>query len=350
VGHHEPHYCGPKIVNLLQPGELFSLTSGQKLPHLHVQYETYGTMNEARDNVILLLHGFTANAHAHSTETCREPGWWEWMIGENNVLDTTRFCILSSNVLGGCGGTTGPEDVNPVSGTPWYNQFPEVTISDIVAVQQLLLTYLGCNQLYAVVGGSMGGMQAIEWMVQAPEKVERVCVLAAAARLPEHSRLFSAVARQSITGDMMTQSPHRGYSLARLIALLTYRPLAEAPAAISWADSASIYEELRQEANSFSHRFSPYTYTLLSRAMERYDRINYFRTNPAPPKGSSPRCTLVSFSSDWLFPPSHVAHLAEILSADEREVHYHCVETSRGHDAFLYENTAQTHILREALQ
>lgn len=350
MGHTRPEYSGPIIVDLLQPGDMFVLGSGETLRAVRVQYEMYGTMNEARNNVILLLHGFTASAHAHSTKSDRHPGWWEWMIGENNALDTTRFCVISSNVLGGCDGTTGPESVNPLDGTPWHERFPDITISDIVAVQKRLLSHLGCSHLYAVIGGSMGGMQALEWALGASTMVDRVCVLAAAASLPTHSRLFSTVARESIARDTSTQTPHNGLFLARLIANLTYGTLSEVPSPEEEIDESALYRDVRNEAIEFSHRFSRFSYALLSAAMERY-----IGTSPVPdnsnPKGKrSPRCTFLSYSSDWLFPPSHVAHLAEVLKKARWDVRYRCIETPRGHDAFLHENEEQAQIIREALE
>ncbi len=341
MGYTRPEYSGPLTADLLQPGELFVLANGETLSDVRVQYEMYGTMNTARNNVILVLHGFTASAHAHSTVCDPQPGWWEWMIGEGKPLDTTRFCVISSNVLGGCDGTTGPESVNPASGTPWHERFPDVTISDIVAVQKRLLSHLRCFHLYAVIGGSMGGMQALEWALQEPAMIDRVCVLAAAASLPTHSRLFSTVARENIARNTATQTPSDGLIIARLIANLTYTAL---------DDEATRYADIQREAIAFSHRFSQFSYTLLSSAMERYDGTSSAPAPPIPGGQRSPRCTLISYSSDWLFPPSHVANLVSVLQKAHWDVRYQCLETTKGHDAFLQENENQAHIIRKAME
>ncbi len=340
--------------------EPFRLDSGAELRPITVAYQTYGRLNPARTNAILVCHALTGDQFAAEQHPITgKDGWWQLMIGPGKPLDTERYHIICANVLGGCMGTTGPIEIDPATGRPYGLAFPVITIGDMVRVQALLLDHLGIERLFCVIGGSMGGMQVLEWAARHPDRVATAVPIAASARHSAQNIAFHEVGRQAIMADPDWQGgnylrsdrrPIRGLSVARMAAHITY--LSEAAlhrkfgralqdrAGISYGFDADFQVEsyLRHQGISFVDRFDANSYLYITRAMDYFDLAashggvlaNAFR-------GVSSRFCVISFSSDWLFPTPESRELVRALTAVAANVSFCEIETDRGHDAFLLE-------------
>jgi len=334
------------------------LDSGAQLGPITVAYQTYGRLDAARSNAILVAHALTGDQFAAEPHpvTGRE-GWWELMIGPGRPLDTERYFVICANVLGGCMGTTGPSETNPATGQPYGLGFPVITIGDMVRVQAMLLDHLGIEQLFCVLGGSMGGMQVLEWAARYPERVFSAVPIAAAARHSAQNIAFHEVGRQAIMADPDWQGgnyhrtgrrPVRGLSVARMAAHITYlsetalhrkfgRQLQDRTG-ITYGFDADFQVEsyLRHQGISFVDRFDANSYLYITRAMDYFDLAaahggvlaNAFR-------GAATRFCVIAFSSDWLFPTAQSRELVRALTAVAANVSFCEIETDRGHDAFL---------------
>jgi homoserine O-acetyltransferase len=356
-------------VRLVGPAETFSLEAGGNLSPVDVEYEMYGEPNAAKDNVVLVAHALSGDAHAAGWDRnaeasgrqwrVRKPGWWDPMIGPGKALDTDRYCVICSNVLGSCYGTTGPSSADPETGQPYGLDFPVVTVSDWTKLQARLLDHLGIERLRAVVGGSLGGQQALEWGLAFPERVERCIVLAAAPRLSPQGLAFNAVGRFSILNDphfndgryYHGELPWAGLAAARMLAHITYlsdegmhekfgrRLQNKHRPDFGFGVEFQVESYLGHQGRSFTERFDANSYLYITRAMDYYDaaaRWGEGDLRKACERLNS-RMLVVSFSSDWLYPPHECKEFALAVAQAGKRSSYVEVPSRYGHDAFLVE-------------
>jgi homoserine O-acetyltransferase len=337
--------------------EPFKLESGQILPEIDISYEIYGKMNKDKTNIILICHALTGDAHAAGYyDNARKPGWWDIVIGPHKALDTERYCIICSNVLGGCAGTTGPASINPKTGREYATTFPVITIGDMVRAQRRLLRHLQVHQLCAVVGGSMGGMQALDWAVRYPEMVKKLILLATTARSTPQQIAFNAIGRRAIQGDSNWNNgeyygkarPDKGLSVARMIGHITYlsdRSMEEKfgrevknkeqePYALNADFQVESY--LDYQGDRFCERFDPNSYLYITKALDLFDLTK----NGSLVEGLASiiaRTLAIGISSDWLYPPSQVQEIVAAIRMSGTEAEYSEITSRYGHDAFLLE-------------
>ena len=340
------------------PGEL-PLESGRSLGPITLAYETYGRLDAARDNALLVVHALSGDAHVagyHSPDD-KQPGWWDVVVGPGKPLDTNRYFVICSNVIGGCQGSTGPSSINPRTGEPYGLTFPLVTIRDMVNAQKALVDHLGIETLYAVVGGSMGGMQVLEWAVSYPERVRLALPLATTARLSPQAIAFDEVGRQAIMSDpdwrggnyYARSLPVHGLSLARMIGHITYlsdasmhqkfgrRLQDKAEYGYDFMTDFEVESYLRYKGDSFVKRFDANSYLYISKAMDYFDLVREAGSLRAALAGVQSKFLVVSFSSDWLFPPYQSREIVKALRQNQAEVIYTEIASDYGHDAFLLE-------------
>jgi homoserine O-acetyltransferase len=338
------------------PGD-FPLAGGGVLPELTIAYETYGRLNANRSNAILICHALTGDQYVASTHPrTGKPGWWTRLVGPGKPVDPEHWFIICANVLGGCMGSTGPSSPDPRDGQAFAMRFPVITISDMVAAQARLLDHLGIETLHAVIGGSMGGMQALTWAVNHGNRVHKVVAIASAARHSAQNIAFHEVGRQAIMADPKWQGglyapdapPADGLAVARMAAHITY--LSEAGLtekfgrrlqnrdAVSFGFDADFQVEsyLRHQGLSFVERFDANSYLYITRAMDYFDLAEPFGGNLARAFAGSPcRFALVSFTSDWLYPTAESRRIVRALNAAGVPVSFVELESPFGHDAFL---------------
>ena len=348
-----------QFVDLGASGPL-RLDSGTELANVVVAYQTYGELNADKSNAVLITHALTGDQHAANPHPITsKPGWWEIMIGPGLSLDTDRYFIICPNVLGGCMGSTGPKEINPDTGKPWGLAFPVITIGDMVRAQARLLDHLGIDQLFCVIGGSMGGMQVLQWASAYPERVFSAVPIAAAARHSAQNIAFHEVGRQAIMADRdwhggeyhaHDTKPRAGLAVARMAAHITY--LSEAALRrkfgrklqgrdkISFGFDADFQVEsyLRHQGMTFVERFEANSYLYITRAMDYFDLAAEHEGHLAAAFRKTPvRFCVISFTSDWLFPTSDSREIVKALNAEAANVSFVEVETDKGHDAFLLE-------------
>ena len=374
------------------PGPL-ALDCGHQLQRVRIAYETYGTLSPARDNVVLVCHALSGDAHAagyaaaptadstrdgfraeeRDADKGRGLGWWDGMIGPGKAFDTEQFFVVSSNLLGGCRGTTGPSSLNPATGRPYGSDFPVLTVADMVRAQRGLLDELGISRLAAVAGGSLGGMQALEWAVLYPDAVDAIIPIASTHALHPQGVAWNAIARNAITADPDWQgghyhgtgvAPSAGMGVARMVGHITYL---SAPSMqdkfgrrLRTADEIQydltrpefeVESYLHHQAATFVRRFDANTYLYTSRALSYFDLARQYgggRLDHAL-RNVSARTLLIAFSSDWLYPPAGSEELARALREGRREVELHVIDAPYGHDCFLLEEARQTPMIREFL-
>ncbi len=341
------------------------LESGQSFYPVDVAYETYGSLNKDKTNVILLEHSFSGDAHAAGDEI--NPGWWQALIGPGKAFDTDLYYIICSNVLGGCKGTTGPSSINPATGETYGARFPIVTISDMVEVQRRLLDELKINILLAVAGGSMGGMLALQWVAKYPHRVRSVIPIATTLKHSPQQIAFNEVSRQAITSDIdwkdgrynIDKQPERGLALARMIAHITYMSEASMEAKFARKKKATplgfgqkfgfeVESYLQYRGESFVKRFDANSYLFLTRAMDEFNLSgdSLFACGPL----SDIHFLVISFKSDWLYPSAQSQELVRRLVSQNVEVTYCEISSTYGHDAFLIETDEQTHLIKHFLE
>lgn len=367
----------PGSVGLTQPqfltwDEPLPLDSGATLAPVTLAYETYGTLNAARDNAILLLHALSGDAHAagRHNPADRKPGWWDDMVGPGRPFDTNRFFIICSNVIGGCQGSTGPSSIDPTTDRPYGTRFPVITIADMVRAQARLVDALGIDTLYAVSGGSMGGFQALEWATAYPDRVRNVICLATTARSSAQTVAWNAIGRRAIMSDprwrggdyYASEPPVDGLAIARMIGHVTYlsEPSLEAkfgrafqqPQAsprFSLEDEFEIERYLGYQGDSFNQRFDANSYLYITKAMDYWDLPAQYGSLDAALARSRARFLLLSFTSDWLYPPAELQAVGESLCKLNRDVEHICLPSTAGHDAFLVNYEMQAPIINEFL-
>ena len=343
--------------------------SGFAFDQIEVSYQTLGTLSPRRDNAILVCHALSGNAHVAGIhpETGR-PGWWDFHVGPGKAINTDRFFVVCANVLGGCDGTTGPISLHPQTGKPYGMDFPPVTVRDMVAVQAKLIEHLGISRLFAAIGGSLGGMQALAWAVDFPERI-RVCVpIATCASHNAMQIAFDEIGRQAITTDpnwnggnyTPARRPRHGLAVARMVGHVTY--LSEyamtrkfgrtrQPRLHPAGDEAALFaveSYLHHQGESFVSRFDPNSYLYLTKALDRFDLFD-----GQPPeevlRRVQARFLVISFASDWLYPPLQSRELVRLLKRSRVAATYINLETLYGHDSFLIENTEFANVLRHYL-
>lgn len=346
---------------------------GGHLPEVVLAYETWGELNGARDNAVLIVHALTGDSHAagEPDEEYRRGGWWHPLIGPGRPVDTERYFVVCSNVLGGCSGSTGPASRDPVSGRPYGMRFPLVTIRDMVRAQKRLLEELGIERLELVAGGSIGGQQALEWAVEFPGFARRVIPVAATGALGPQGIGMSEIGRRAIMSDPDWQggdyygtgrSPERGLAIARMAGMMTYQS-----AQGQWerfgrrpATRPALYEEFggRFEVESYLHyqgrdlvrRFDANSYLYLTRAMDLYDVAAGYRSEQEALSRMESEVLFVGISSDWLFPAAEVRALAERARRAGARAHYVEIDSPNGHDAFLKDWDAMEAVFRDFLE
>jgi homoserine O-acetyltransferase len=334
------------------------MDAGVVLSPLSIAYQTYGTLNADKSNAILVCHALTGDQHvANIHPVTGKPGWWQIMVGPGRPIDTDRYFVIASNVLGGCMGTTGPASLNPATGRAYGLDLPLVTIRDMVRAQAMLIDHLGIETLFSVIGGSMGGMQVLQWAASYPERVFSAMPIATAAKHSSQNIAFHEVGRQAIMADPEWRngryldfgtSPTKGLAVARMAAHITYlsdealqrkfgRKLQDRTApTFSFSADFQIENYLRYQGASFVDRFDANSYLYVTRACDYFDLADdYNGTLALAFKGTKTRFCVVSFSSDWLYPTSASRAIVHALNAAAASVSFVDIESDRGHDAFL---------------
>ncbi len=334
------------------------LDSGAELNHVSVAYQTYGALNANKSNAVVICHALTLDQHvANPHPITGKPGWWDVMVGPGKLIDTDRYFVICANVLGGCLGTTGPQEVNPDTGKPWGVDFPVITIGDMVRVQAALIDQLGIPDLFCVLGGSMGGMQVLDWAARYPNKVFSAMPIATTSLHSAQNIAFHEVGRQAIMADPdwhggdyygTGTSPKSGLSVARMAAHITY--LSEAGLhqkfgrrlqdrqALTYGFDADFQIEsyLRHQGISFVERFDANSYLYITRAMDYFDLAADYRGRLANAfRDTATRFFVASFTSDWLYPTAESKAVVRALNAAGAPVSFVEIETDKGHDAFL---------------
>jgi homoserine O-acetyltransferase/O-succinyltransferase len=344
-----------------------SLDSGTRLSPVEVAYETYGELNAAKSNAILVLHAFSGDAHAAgiSAEGGRT-GWWDNMIGPGKAFDTDKYFVICSNILGGCMGTTGPSSINPQTGCPYAMQFPVITIGDMVRLQKMLIDHLGISRLLAVSGGSMGGMQALEWAVAYPDAVAAAIPIATTARHSAQQIAFNEVGRQAIMADpdwnegsyYGRKLPARGLAVARMVGHITYmsddsmrekfgRRMRNQSPTWNFEVDFEVESYLRYRGSQFVDRFDANSYLYITKAMDYFDLAQ----GRAPTLAATIECVrarvlAISFTSDWLYPSYQSLEIVSALRGRNKDVAYCELASNYGHDAFLVDIAEQTELVR----
>jgi homoserine O-acetyltransferase len=379
-----------QFLDLPQP---LALDCGRELHPIRIAYETYGTLSPARDNVILVCHALSGDAHAAGFTTApvaastrdgfraderdagsgRGLGWWDGMIGPGKAFDTERFHVVSSNLLGGCRGTTGPSSTNPATGRPYGSDFPVITVADMVRAERALLKELGIARLAAVAGGSLGGMQALEWAVRYGDQVDAIIPIASTHALHTQGVAWNAIARNAITADPDWQGGHyygtgraptAGMGVARMVGHITYLSATSLHdkfgRRLQFADDIryvltepefEVESYLRYQADSFVKRFDANTYLYTSRALSYFDLARQYGNGALTHalRNVSARTLLIAFSSDWLYPPAGSEELAAALHASGKEAELKVIDAPYGHDCFLLEEARQTPMIQQFL-
>jgi len=344
-----------------------SLDSGSTLAPIEIAYETYGELNGAKSNAILVEHAFSGDAHAAgiSPETGK-PGWWDNMIGPGKAFDTAKYFVICTNVLGGCRGTTGPSSVNPATGCPYAMSFPVLTIGDMVRAQKMLVDSLGIGRLLAVTGGSMGGMQALEWAVAYPDQVVAAIPIASTTRHSAQQIAFNEVGRQAIMADpdwcdgnyYGKNPPARGLSVARMVGHITYmsddsmrekfgrRLRGKENFGFGFDVDFEVESYLRYRGSQFVGRFDANSYLYITKAMDYFDLTNGRGSLATALEPARARFLVISFSSDWLYPSYQSQEIVRALRSRNCDVAYVELQSNYGHDSFLVDVAEQADLVR----
>ena len=339
--------------------EPLKLECGSELPEVTVVYETYGKLNDRRDNAVFICHALSGDSHVARHDETDDPGWWDIAVGPGLAIDTDRYFVVCANSLGGCRGTTGPDSINPKTGRPYGMDFPKTSIGDIVEVKQRLVDHLGISRLLAVIGGSLGGLMALDWATRFPDRVAGAVVIAASARLTSQALAFDIVARNAITNDShfyggqyydKEQGPVVGLAIARMLGHITYLSRESMVRKFDadrykgrnidtpFETAFSVGSYLAHQGDKFVERFDANSYLSLSWAMDTFDLGNTQRELVDRLRGTMCRWLFLSFTSDWLFPPFQSQELVEAALRCDKRLSYCNVQSDCGHDAFLLEN------------
>ncbi len=359
----------PQTAHFTEP---LTLKSGQVLSQYHLVYETYGKLNADKSNAVMICHALSGNHHVAGKydESDKNPGWWDNLIGPGKPLDTNKFFVIGLNNLGGCHGSSGPLSTNPATDKPWGASFPVVTVEDWVSSQVRLADYLGIHQLAAIIGGSLGGMQALQWTIAYPERVRNALVIASAPNLTAQNIAFNEVARQAIItdpefhdGDYYDKGvlPRRGLRIARMLGHITYlsddamgakfgRKLRDGHIKYGFDVEFEMESYLRYQGDKFAGEFDANTYLRMTRALDYFDpAAEYDGDLSAALAKVKSDFLVVSFTSDWRFSPARSREIVKALLDNERSVSYAEVTAAHGHDAFLMPDEHYHNIMRQYL-
>ncbi len=361
-----------KIVNVLEKGSVFKVEQGTSFDRLEIAYETYGQLNAQKDNAILILHALSGDSHVAKHDKEDIKGWWEKFVGPQKAIDTNNFFVICSNVLGGCRGSQGPASINKKNGQPYAMDFPVVTIRDMVKAQKQLIDYLGIKKLYAVIGGSMGGMQALEWSITYPDLVHKVIGIATTARLSPQSMAFDVVGRQAIMSDPDFNNGNyycneketyiAGLSVARMIAHITYlsedslnykfgRRLQDIDRLrFNFDTEFQLESYLKYQGEKFVSRFDANSYLFMTKAMDYFDL--HSRGNGDLSQAfskASAKFLIVSYTTDWLFPSVQGKEIVNAIRNNGLDVSYANITYMYGHDSFLLDQDYLPNLIREYL-
>jgi len=350
------------------PTELI-LESGEKLEPITLAYEAYGKLNQQKSNAILVLHALSGDAHAAGLHIGdKHPGWWDAIIGPGKALDTTKYFVLCSNVLGGCKGSTGPESTNPKTGKPYGTDFPIITIQDMVNAQRRLIDHLEIDKLLTVVGGSMGGMQVLQWMVSYPDKILSAIPIATTMKHSPQQIAFNEVGRQAIMADNKwnsgdyygRSSPDRGLAVARMVGHITYmsdvsmaekfgRRRKNYGRPFKFGTDFEIEGYLRYRGNNFVKRFDANSYLYITKAIDYFNILNGKMISKIF-KGLKAKVLVVAFKSDWLYPAYQSREIVKACKLAGIDTTYCEINSTYGHDAFLLEVKEETHLIKHFLR
>lgn len=346
-----------------------TLESGEKLAPITLAYETYGRLNDKKSNAILVLHALSGDAHAAGFhDGAKRPGWWDTMIGPGKALDTEKYFVICSNVLGGCQGSTGPSSVNPKTGKAYGTTLPIVTIKDMVNAQCVLIDYLGIEKLLAVVGGSMGGMQVLQWMVSYPEKIRSAIPIATTMKHSPQQIAFDEVGRQAIMADQKwnngdyygKSSPDKGLAVARMVGHITYmsdvsmakkfgRRLKNHGRPFKFGTDFEVEGYLQYRGDNFVKRFDANSYLYITKAMDYFNILNGKKLSEIF-SGLKAKVMVLAFKSDWLYPVYQSREIVKACKLAGVDATYCEINSTYGHDAFLLEVKEETYLIKHFLK
>ena len=358
-----------KYYTFAHPPNEMILASGEKLGPITLAYETYGKLNKDKSNAILITHALSGGAHAagyHSPED-RKPGWWDNMIGPGKAFDTEKYFVICSNVIGGCYGSTGPSSINPKTGKPYGISFPLITIRDMVDAQRYLIDYLGIGKLLTVAGGSMGGMQALQWLISYPERVRSIIPIATSGRLSPQGIAFDEVGRQAIMADQNwnrgdyydKEPPKAGLAIARMIGHITYlsdKIMQEKfgrrrrEGRFTFDPDFEVETYLHYKGSTFVERFDANSYLYITKAMDYFDLQEEIEELGKGKDYYGKKALVISFSSDWLFPTYQSKEIVRTLKALGLEISFSEIQSDHGHDSFLVDVNQQSMMIKFFLQ
>ncbi len=349
-----------------------TLESGEVLESFELIYETYGKLNSNNSNAILVCHALNASHHVAGLDKNNQLGWWDNMIGSQKPINTDLFYVVGVNNLGSCFGSTGPASTNPYTKKPYGSDFPLLTVEDWVKTQEMLANYLGINKFAAIIGGSLGGMQVLQWSISFPERIKHAIIIASTASLTAQNIAFNEIARRAILTDPLFHGgnyyskntyPKVGLSIARMLAHITYlsqdgmttkfgRNLqSKENYSFSYDIDFQIESYLRYQGEKFSHKFDANSYLLITRVLDYFDPAEKFNGDLIEALSNvKANFLLISFTSDWRFPPSHSKKLVSALLANEVSVSYSEIKSHHGHDSFLLEDTEYHQTIRSYFQ
>ncbi len=363
-----------KLFTFAEPPHDEIMESGSKLGPITVAYETYGELNSSSSNVVLILHALSGDSHVAGLYNLDDskPGWWDSMVGPGKGIDTDKHFVICSNILGGCGGSTGPSSVNPKTGEPYGFEFPVVTVGDIVKVQKALLDHLGISRILAVIGGSLGGMQALEWCVRYPEMVAGAIPLASTTKHSALAIAFNEVARQSIVADpdwkegnyYSGSSPDRGLAVARMIGHITYlsdesmrykfgrRLQDKSDFSFNFDADFQVESYLRYKGSEFVERFDANSFLYITKATDYFDLEEQHGSGSIVQAFSraSAKFLVISFTSDWLYPTYQSRAMVKAMKKNGLDVSFCEIEADWGHDAFLLPNESLSSLIKGFLE
>ncbi|HLD30397.1 MAG TPA: homoserine O-acetyltransferase [bacterium] len=343
--------------------------SGEKIGSVTIAYETYGKLNEGKNNAILLCHALTGDAHAAGYHAgVEKPGWWDDMVGPGKAFDTDKYFVISSNVIGGCKGSTGPSSINPATKKPYGLTFPVLTIKDMVNAQKKLIDQLGIAKLFTVAGGSMGGMQVLQWGASYPEKVRSLIPIATAAKHSPQQIALSEVGRQAVMADPDWKEgdyygktvPAKGLAVARMVGHITYmsdasmlekfgRQTKQAKQEFKFSPNFEVEGYLKYRGDSFVKRFDANSYLYITKSLDYFD-LSFEKPLHEVFRNLKAKFLVMAFKSDWLYPAYQALEIVKACKLAGLDVTYCEIESTYGHDAFLLEVEEETHLIKHFLE
>lgn len=357
-----------KYFTFAQSPEEFKLESGEKLNPVTLAYETYGKLNKTKSNAVLVVHALSGDSHAASFNNgTSTKGWWDNMIGQGKGIDTEKYFVICSNVLGGCKGSTGPSSINPKTNKPYGTDFPIITIGDMINAQRRLIDKLGIDKLLTVIGGSMGGMQALQWMVSYPNRIRSAIPIATTLKHTPQQIAFNEVGRQAVMADPNWRKGHyygkaipaKGLAVARMIGHITYmsdismaekfgRRIKSDKVPRKFAAEFEVEGYLRYRGDTFVKRFDANSYLYITKAIDYFNLLNGHELSVIF-KGLKAKVLVISFKSDWLYPTYQSQEIVKALKLAGIDASYCEVNSTYGHDAFLLEIEQESDLIKHFL-